>query len=459
MCPRGVDTANMDQSSDGGDVALRAMAASQLDLLLFHNLLDSSPDILYFKDRQSRYLRLSRGAQDALRGEHPDAKLGTSDVDHYDAAHAARARAQEEEIVRTGVPLVHFVEHQSWPDRPDTWVSSTKAPLLDADGEIVGTFGISRDVTARILLDQEAQRTAALLEHTHRALQRAEAELRTIIEHSPDAITRYDAALRCTYLNPPAQALAEGVPGRAIGRTTRERGHSEGMLSEWEPALGRVLQSGEPGEVDFAMVVGGQDRWFHARLVPEFDHMGAVVGVLATSRDLTQLKVAERLLAHQASHDPLTGLANRALMLDRLNQALLRQRRGHGLLVVLYLDLDGFKGVNDRYGHEAGDLVLIETARRLTDTARAADTVARLGGDEFVLVCEDVPDRQAANLLIERLHGVLSHPFTAAAPGARVSVSIGMTATDDAHTTPEQLLREADSAMYAAKPDPPDRAG
>lgn len=435
---------------DIGSDSAAGLSASELDLLLFHNVLEASFDILYFKDRDSRYLRLSRGAADALRGTDPDAQVGTWDFDHYEREHAQTAFDQEQAIVRTGQPLVDVIEHQKWPDRPDTWLSTTKLPLLDADGVIVGTFGISRDITQRILSERAADQAAALYQRTHQALQRAEADLRAIIESSPDGIVRFDKDLRHTYLNPAAMAVLGGQPDRLIGLTTRECGQLESMLSVWEPALRHVLETGEPGEVAYELIVGPARYWFHSRLVAELDDQQAVVGVLTTSRNLTQLKVAEQVLEHQASHDPLTGLANRTLLFDRLEQAILRLRRRPGVLVVLFVDLNGFKDVNDRYGHEVGDLVLIETSRRLSEIARVSDTVARIGGDEYVLVCEQLPGQDLAGHLVRRVQQALAVPF-AAAPSARVSGSVGVATSTDAATTPEHLLRRADHAMYEAK--------
>jgi PAS domain-containing protein len=208
----------------------REANTSDLDALLFRNLLAGTADILYFKNLDSRYLRLSCGAADALRGGDPDAEVGRWDFDHYEASHAQKAFDQEQTIIRTGHGLVDTVEQQKWPDRADTWVSTTKLPLTDDDGVIIGTFGISRDITARVKAEHERQRIADALERTNQDLERTQEQLRLILETTSDAIARYDAELRYTYLNPAAVALFGGESADRLGRTPRELGLPENFI-------------------------------------------------------------------------------------------------------------------------------------------------------------------------------------------------------------------------------------
>ena len=156
--------------------------------------------------------------------------------------------------------------------------------------------------------------------------------------------------------------------------------------------------------------------------------------------------------AHDALHDPLTGLANRALLEDRLEHALASARRSEEQIAVLFIDLDGFKAINDEEGHEAGDRALRAAARRILGAVRPSDTVARWGGDEFVLVRENVTGETDTDELMERIQEALKH----AAPGDReqrsFAASIGVAMSGDGHDTPAALLQEADRAMYRAKP-------
>jgi diguanylate cyclase (GGDEF)-like protein len=162
-------------------------------------------------------------------------------------------------------------------------------------------------------------------------------------------------------------------------------------------------------------------------------------------------KRAEVQLAHQALHDALTGLPNRALLLDRLAQAVTRLGRHGTALAVLFCDLDRFKVVNDSLGHDAGDRLLVDVARRLEGVLRAGDTAARFGGDEFVILCEDIAGAHQAIAIAERVKAVLATPFVLGDDEAHVRTSIGIAMATDLGARPEALLRDADAAMYRAK--------
>ena len=195
--------------------------------------------------------------------------------------------------------------------------------------------------------------------------------------------------------------------------TTPTAAHAATPLSS---ATGRAMLIGDRpvaatlgvAAAGFAVVGGAGSHWYQAHLNPDRDADGAVVGVIVSTRDITALKVAEQELAHRATHDSLTGLANRGLVVERAAQHL---GDGTGRLGVLFVDVDDFKQINDLYGHEVGDHVLVEIADRLRALARRGDTVARLGGDEFVMLCQDVPDDVALEHLTCRVSSALAEPI------------------------------------------------
>jgi diguanylate cyclase (GGDEF)-like protein/PAS domain S-box-containing protein len=290
-----------------------SMSLSQeFELACMRNLLASPEERVFFKDRESRFLAVSAGWLTTVApGLTLEQVIGKTDFDIFSRPHAAAAFEDERRIIATGKPVVAKVERETFHDRPDAWVSTTKLPLRDERGEIVGTWGIARDVTAQI--------------------------------------------------------------------------------------------------------------------------------------------DAEQALVQQALHDAVTGLPNRVALMDRLQQALVALERRPGGVGLMFIDLDDFKDVNDALGHAAGDRVLVEVGRRLSEVARRSDTVARLGGDEFVLLLSYLHDDADVRLICDRIASALRAPLMLDGRDLRVTGSVGVVVTDDPLLDPGELLRRADVAMYAAK--------
>jgi len=214
------------------------------------------------------------------------------------------------------------------------------------------------------------------------------------------------------------------------------------VLASWgvdgDPAHFEISVGGETfGEICVSGDLGEDEENF----------LRGVANVLATA--LGRLR-GEEQMRYDALHDPLTGLANRALCRERLIHALARTGRGHGSACVLFIDLDGFKTINDLYGHAAGDALLIALGRQLVATVRPADTVARLGGDEFVVVCEDI-DESTALSLGQRLTEAINEPLDVDGIEHRLSASIGIALGAAGRRDPDSLLADADAAAYRAK--------
>jgi diguanylate cyclase (GGDEF)-like protein/PAS domain S-box-containing protein len=179
------------------------------------------------------------------------------------------------------------------------------------------------------------------------------------------------------------------------------------------------------------------------------DGAGAPIGRIVSVLDISDRKALEGRLQQAALHDPLTGLPNRLLLLDRLEQALADSRRKKRAIAVLFIDLDGFKLVNDTHGHAAGDQLLRQTAQRLSDCTRAGDTVARIGGDEFVALLVGMNGEEDMTATTTRMRDRLSEPFTLDDVTVSVTASIGATVTTVGR--PKDILHAADTAMYKAK--------
>jgi len=310
------------------------------------------------------------------------------------------------------------------------------------DGQVAGIAVVTVDVT-------EA-RAAAL---SAAALCDSERRLTSVIDTVTDSIVSIDAAGTVLSLNPAAQRLFGYPAQQVVG------GNVTVLLPDLEIYEGcgdfHPLPNGSEGHL------ASSGRQLRGRCSNGSDLLLGVTVVetqLSTGRqftcfvrDIGKQNDLEARFARQALHDGLTGLGNRTLLRDRLAHALDRLRRSGGLLAVLYLDLDDFKQVNDSLGHAAGDELLVETAARLTAVVRPSDTVIRLGGDEFVVLCEDVPDEQAARLVAERVVESMSRPFLLLAGEAFTSASVGLALATGPCTTADQVIQNADGAMYAAK--------
>ncbi|HYZ75871.1 MAG TPA: EAL domain-containing protein [Gaiellaceae bacterium] len=294
---------------------------------------------------------------------------------------------------------------------------------------------------------------AVLAEDLHR--RQSEARFRSLVAHSSDLITVLDADGVVTYQSPSIERVL-GYPADEVEGTRFDR-----LVSEADrPRLAQVVSDvGRERTETHALECLLRHRdgtWLqfevqHTDLLRD-EH---VHGIVLNSRDVSERKAFEEQLAHQAFHDPVTNLANRALFADRVQQALMRAQRGSTTVGVMFIDLDDFKTVNDSLGHAAGDVVLQEVAQRLIRTVRPSDTVARFGGDEFAVLLDGVGDLQEAADVADRILEALEAQFEIDAKQVFPRASLGICLADGevpAHDA-EELLRNADVAMYMAKRD------
>ncbi|MES1997727.1 MAG: EAL domain-containing protein [Pseudomonadota bacterium] len=299
------------------------------------------------------------------------------------------------------------------------------------DGAIRHVYGVVEDVSARH-------------ENQARLAQAAQ-----IVASASEAIFIADAAWRLESVNPAYRALLPDGASEALGHPPAilEQQNTE-LVTAIKVAL--VTHGSWQGELRFQPGAGAA-RHFWVSLVLLRDtakSSHSVVGMLA---DISSLKAAQAKIEELAYHDALTGLPNRSLAHDRLAQAMLRSERTGMPFALLYIDLDRFKVINDRYGHEAGDKVLVETSHRMRSAIRQTDTLARLGGDEFIVIAEDVEMPQGALRVADELLQALSPPCAVADSLVACGASIGIAIyPQDAHDQ-DALLHAADQAMYQAK--------
>ena len=283
------------------------------------------------------------------------------------------------------------------------------------------------------------------------ALSERERWFRSLVQNSSDVVTVVDERGRIQYQTPSVKRVFGYEPDSLIGHPL-ETLVPPTEAHALQDALARAAES--PGSItEFAIKMRHQyGEWCDTEsTVTSLIDDPNVRGLVLNTRDTSAQKQLEDRLSHQAFHDALTGLANRELFFDRVGHALERGRREVRTVAVLFVDMDGFKGVNDSLGHSRGDELLVLIAERFSSCVRPGDTVARIGGDEFAVLLETAEDAAGAVHAGHRLREVLADPFMIDGREVLVQASIGVAATDDGHTTADDLVRNADLAMYRAK--------
>jgi diguanylate cyclase (GGDEF)-like protein/PAS domain S-box-containing protein len=293
-------------------------------------------------------------------------------------------------------------------------------------------------------------RRSALADHARDVERRGERRLHALVRHSSDVVAVVDAVGTIRWLADSVRPMLGHDPTALLGTSLQALVHPDDAASvvrllehaaETDGRARMLSVRGRAADGDYRPIEMIADNHLADPLID---------GILLNVRDVSERIALEEQLRHQAFHDTLTGLANRALFEDRLGQALIRSRRHGGRPAVLFIDLDDFKNINDSLGHAAGDALLRAIASRLDDAVRAGDTVARLGGDEFAVLMEQLDAEGDAVALAERVSRALAQPLEVAGQETTPSASIGV-AVAGAGASPAEVLRNADVSMYAAK--------
>jgi diguanylate cyclase (GGDEF)-like protein/PAS domain S-box-containing protein len=286
------------------------------------------------------------------------------------------------------------------------------------------------------------------------ALRASEQRTRAVIETANDAFVSVDSSGRIIDWNRQAVACFGWTRDEALGQVATDLMFPAEYRKDHGQAITEFLISGNGSSLGRRVELDALHRDGHEfpiEITPWVMEEAGGLRFNAFVHDITERRAFQRQLEHQSLHDELTGLPNRALLLDRLEHALDLAARVGRVAAVLFIDLDRFKAVNDSFGHHAGDQVLVEVAERISSVLRPGDTVARLSGDEFVALCEDVPGEVAALELAERVLGAIAAPFPLEGGTAHISASVGIAFSGSIPVTPEAILGDADIAMYRAK--------
>ncbi|WP_245279182.1 EAL domain-containing protein [Mesorhizobium loti] len=441
-------------------------------------LIDWVPDYLWVKDAESRFIVANQAlATDSGREKTTD-MIGLTDFDLHAPELANKFRAIELNVLQTGQPMIDEEEFVIDALGAGKWLSSTKVPLRNQQNEIFGLVGIAHDITERkkadLLRDGQAHilemiATGASLEDVLDRLVRLIESQLTGIFGSVLLLDKEGKHLRHGAAPSLAQGYVNAIDGVAIGPKVGSCG-TAAFRRERVVVKDVMIDPLWESYRELVTTYGYRSCWS----TPILSHQGAVLGVFAmysmTVRepanaethliDFTtriagiaiERKVAEDRIHFMANHDVLTGLPNRALLEDRLSQAIIHAQRYDRWVTVVFIDLDNFKLINDTLGHNAGDRLLKALAERMVACVRTTDTVVRLGGDEFVLVLFDQPKN--VDLIAETLQEVrkaIAEPVQLGEHFVRATASIGIANYPKDGASPEILVANADAAMYRAK--------
>jgi diguanylate cyclase (GGDEF)-like protein/PAS domain S-box-containing protein len=403
----------------------------------FEAFLDQTSDFIYFKDRQSRFRFCSQALANICGYSDWRDMRGRHDLEVFPAETAKIYQDEEIPVLEQGLPLRNKINPFFDAQGQRGFVQTNKWPLFDTAGAVVGIFGISRDVTEAMHAESRLRLAAGVFTHAREAIMITEPD--GAILDVNDSFTRITGYTRDEAMGKNPRILNSG------------RHSEEFYLRMWATITNEDHWSGEiwnrrkNGEVYPGMITITSVR----------DAQHQVKNYVCLFSDITSQKNHQIELEHIAHYDTLTGLPNRALFADRLEQALLHSQRRNRALSVIFLDLDGFKLVNDAYGHAAGDELLIALSQRMKAAMREGDSLARIGGDEFVAVMADLDPHDDCIPILERLLEAASTPVNVHTGQGlipvQVSASIGMTSYPRDGVDGELLMRHADQAMYLAK--------
>jgi diguanylate cyclase (GGDEF)-like protein/PAS domain S-box-containing protein len=412
----------------GGRHGDGSRAHLERELAHYRALAENTADWLWEVDGAGVYTWVGPRSE-ALLGVPPEAMVGRTLLDFMPRAEAKRVGVLLRRILparRAFNGLVHANRHR---DGREVVLEASAVPITDARGRFAGFRGIDRDVTARL----RAERSLRLAD--------------VVVRSAAEGIVLADVGGRITTVNPAFLALTGAALADLVGRPPAMLGRPDGNARRplWALVRGAGHWSGE-----------GTCRRTTGETVPVWMTLSAVrdptikgaAGFVALVSDMTERRAVEATMRFQATHDPLTALANRGAFLAALDGAI---RTGEGPAAVFFLDLDGFKPVNDQHGHGVGDELLCAVARRLERCVRRSDLVARFGGDEFIVLLRDPAGAQVPRRVAQSIIDAVAEPYRIEGLELRVSASVGVALVPAHGRTAHAVVTAADRAMYAAK--------
>ena len=399
---------------------------------MINALMEYSTDSIYFKDLKSRFVIINKALVKRFGMKNSDEAVGKSDVDFFTEEHAREAYDIEQNIIKTGIPAIDIEEKETWHEKGDRWVSTIKMPFYDKNGKILGTFGISRDITEKKMIENKLEEEISFIN--------------LLMERIPDSIYFKDLKSRFVLIN---KALAERLdmkdPDEAVGKTDFDFFSEEHAKQAYRDEQ-NVIKTGKPmvGIEEKETWHEKGDRWVSTIKMPYYDKNGKILGTFGISRDITEKKKAEEKIEYLSFHDGLTGLYNRAYFDEELNR--LDTERQLPVTIVMG-DINGLKLINDVYGHSRGDVLLRKIADILKESFRKEDITSRWGGDEFISILPKTDVKDAISI-IKRIKELCEERSTIEIP---LSISFGASTKKSSSENIVDILKEAEDNMYKSK--------
>ncbi|MDH5749198.1 MAG: EAL domain-containing protein [Rhodospirillales bacterium] len=430
----------------------------------YRGLVETSHDLIWSVDTEAKLTFVNRKASEAIFGYGPEKMLGRAFSEFQN-------NPLDKETQKIFQDVIEGKEHLDYEtifetkNGEEVYVNFKAVPLRDGDGKILGATGTGRNVTEAKRAEEALRRARDELEirveeRTRDLTQeiaerkRAEEQLRLaakVIEATNEAVLIADKDFRISAINPAFTEITGFSSKEMIGKLPS----LEAVNDENDPLyaqMWRAIEGHDHWEGEFwNKRKNGEDYAVRASISSITDENGKVQQYAALISDITKRKQDEERIRYQANYDALTGLPNRSLFLDNLNQAVDRMNRTNKQLALMFIDLDRFKLVNDTLGHDAGDELLRQAADRMNKCVRKVDLVARLGGDEFTIILQDIDRHEGVVLVAEKIIEALSELFIIDEQEAGIGASIGITLAPIDAEDASTLLRNADLAMYEAK--------
>lgn len=401
-------------------------------------LLDTFPFMVWMKDKKNRFLATNAKFAETIEVSSYLDLRGKTDFDFFPKVLAQGYVDDDAEVLKTGLAKT-LVEKIQKKNGEEYWAETFKSPV-SINGQVIGTVGFARDISERKKLFSK--------------IAKKELEYATLVNNLPLSMVRYDIGGRRVFVNASVRDFLSDDIHSLLGKTPLEAWNPNIVnitALQFQDKLMQVIQSGIAQKFEIHCETSDMVYINMLNLLPEYDEHNQVVGALALVNDITEMSQYRERLEHLAYHDSLTGLPNRTLFNERMQEAVQHASEYHNSFGLLFIDLDYFKSINDSLGHAVGDALLVEAAKRISASVRSNDVVARIGGDEFAILVMDIHESDGLAGLAIQIAAMLAEPFNIDGVSFFVTASIGIACCPGDSDNIDDLMKYADTAMYYAK--------